>query len=52
MDVVPMKGEVLGLENEWYEEGCRMAQKASLAPGIEIKVLFPPCWVASKLSAF
>lgn len=52
LDVVPTKGEILGFANEWYQEGCQKAHKVSLSADSEISVIFPPCMVASKFSAF
>lgn len=52
LDVVPTKGEILGFENKWYSEGFQKAFLVELAPEMEIRVIFPPCLIASKLSAF
>lgn len=52
LDVVPTKGEVLGFSNEWYGEGVAKALSMNLKPSLSLKVIFPPCFIASKLSAF
>ena len=52
VDFMPDDEAILGFSNRWYATGIETAQPHILDAGIDIKVLTPPIFVATKLEAF
>ena len=52
VDFMPDDEKILGFSNRWYATGIDTAQPHSLDDGLEIRVLTPPIFVATKLEAF
>lgn len=52
LDVMPTDSALLGFSNRWYPEAIRMSQRVRLPNGIEISVMAPPSFLATKLEAF
>jgi len=52
LDVMPTAEAVLGFSNRWYEYSMRTALPVDLRPGLTIRLVTPPCFVATKLEAF
>lgn len=53
LDVLPSEESVLGHSaNRWYPQVVRDAQRQVLASGLEILVISPPLFLATKLEAF
>lgn len=51
-DLMPVDPAILGFTNRWYGEAVRTAQTLRLADGIQIQVVAPTAFVATKLEAF
>lgn len=52
LDVMPVSGAVLGFTNPWYEPAMRDARPFELAPGVAIRLVTAPHFIATKLVAF
>ncbi len=52
VDVMPTDSFLLGFTNRWYPEAIRSSFKLTLATGLEISLVSPPCFLATKLEAF
>jgi predicted nucleotidyltransferase len=52
LDVMPIKEDVLGFSNRWYESAMRSATRIALREGLSIRLITAPCFVATKLDAF
>lgn len=52
VDFMPDDPDVLGFENRWYKEAFKHAVDHELTPGITIKLLTAPYFVATKLEAY
>jgi predicted nucleotidyltransferase len=52
LDVMPIAESVLGFSNRWYEAAMRAAVSVELRPGLRIRLVTPPYFVATKLEAF
>ncbi|MDH6298017.1 hypothetical protein CFBP5507_25410 (plasmid) [Agrobacterium salinitolerans] len=52
VDFMPDDEAILGFSNRWYATGIETAQPHILDTGLDIKVLTPPIFVATKLEAF
>lgn len=52
LDVMPVKEDVLGFSNRWYEAAMRSATPVALREGLSIRLITAPCFVATKLDAF
>lgn len=52
LDLMPLDERVLGFSNRWYEAALRTANEVLLREGLAIRVITPPCFVATKLEAF
>ena len=52
LDLMPLDPAVLGFSNRWYEIALQTAVKIVLPAGLEIRLITPPCFVATKLDAF
>lgn len=51
-DLMPVDPAILGFANRWYGEAVRTAQTLRLANDVEIHVVAPAAFVATKLEAF
>lgn len=49
---MPVKEDVLGFSNRWYEAAMRSATPVALREGLSIRLITAPCFVATKLDAF
>ena len=52
LDVMPIAESVLGFSNRWYEAAMRAAVSVQLRPGLRIRLVTSPYFVATKLEAF
>jgi hypothetical protein len=52
LDVMPIDEKILGFSNRWYREAMAAAQEIDLEPGLRIRVVTAPYFVATKLEAF
>jgi len=52
LDVMPTSAAVLGFWNRWYDLAVRTAAAVPLGEGLEIRLVRPACFVATKLEAF
>ena len=52
LDVMPTNEKVLGFSNRWYEAAMRAAVTVPLREGLEIRLVTPAYFVATKLEAF
>jgi hypothetical protein len=52
VDVMPSDASALGFSNRWYPEALRTALPFPLRKGIQIALVSPACFLATKLEAF
>lgn len=52
VDVMPTETEIIGFSNRWYPQALRTARKFRLTEDMEIRLVTPPCFLATKLEAF
>lgn len=52
VDVMPAAGEILGFTNRWYEDAIARAMTHEIAPGLPVRVVTAPYFLAMKLEAF
>lgn len=52
VDIMPTKGEVLGFSTQWYADAFRSAEPFQLPDGPVIRLVTPPYFLATKLTAF
>jgi hypothetical protein len=52
LDVMPLDEKVLGFSNRWYPAAIATATKIQLTPGLEIRVIAAPYFLATKIEAF
>lgn len=52
LDVMPLDEKILGFSNRWYGDALRCAQEFSLSPGLVIRLVTAPYFLATKLEAF
>lgn len=52
LDVMPTSADVLGFSNRWYPLALSTAVEHALSKQLAIRVVTPPCFVATKLEAF
>jgi hypothetical protein len=52
LDVMPIEEKILGFTNRWYRAAMDGAQETELEPGLRIRVVTAPYFVATKLEAF
>lgn len=52
LDLMPLDETVLGFGSRWYERAYDTATSHPLAPGIEIRIVRAPLFLATKWSAF
>lgn len=52
LDLVPLDEKVMGFANRWYRPGFDAAMTAELAPGLHLRHLSAPYFLATKFEAF
>lgn len=52
VDVMPIDESILGFSNRWYEESMNTAVQVTLEQGIQIRVVQPLYFLATKFEAF
>lgn len=52
VDFMPDDERILGFSNRWYAKGIKSATQHKLTETLEIKLLTPPLFVATKLEAY
>jgi hypothetical protein len=52
LDVMPPDPRLLGFSNRWYEEALSKFTVESVAPGVNVRVITAPYFLATKLEAF
>ena len=52
VDVMPTNPDLLGFSNRWYPEAVRSSSRRTLENGLEIALVAPACFLATKLEAF
>jgi len=52
VDIMPTKGDALGFSTQWYADAFRSAEPFQLPGGPEIRLVTPPYFLATKLTAF
>lgn len=52
LDLMPADKAILGFANRWYPLAVRTAHRIALPSGTEIRLVFAPVFVATKLDAF
>ena len=52
VDIMPTRGDILGLSCEWYQLAFDTARPISLPNGVTIRLVTPACFLATKLNAF
>jgi hypothetical protein len=51
-DVMPCDEKVLGFSSRWYDEALRTSREVELEPGLQIRIISAPVFLATKLEAF
>lgn len=52
LDVMPLDEKILGFSNQWYRAAMQTSLIRRLREGVEIRVIAPPFFIATKLEAF
>lgn len=52
LDVMPTDSSILGFSNPWYADAFKTSILYILPGGLEIRLVSPPCFLATKLEAF
>ena len=52
LDVMPVDEDILGFSNPWYERALATATWVNLSEDLQIRVVSPPMFMATKLAAF
>jgi predicted nucleotidyltransferase len=52
LDVMPTEQKVLGFTSRWYREAMASSQEIDLDPGLRIRTVTAPYFIATKLEAF
>lgn len=52
VDFMPDDPDILGFSNRWYEQGLQTAEVHALTDTLEIRLLTPPLFLATKLEAW
>lgn len=52
LDLLPVDPGVLGFSNRWYEAALNTASSTALRSGLDVRVVAPACFIATKLAAF
>jgi hypothetical protein len=51
LDVMPVEGTVLGFGNVWFAHAIRLSERVELEPGVSIRVVAAPVFLATKWEA-
>ncbi len=51
-DAMPLDEKVLGFSNRWYRTAVLTADRVTLEPSLEVRIVTAPCFLATKLAAF
>ena len=51
-DILPIEGNILGFRNSWYVGAVETATFYEIEPNVNIRVVTPPYFLATKLEAF
>ncbi|MEK7271189.1 MAG: hypothetical protein AAB215_09655 [Planctomycetota bacterium] len=51
-DIIPADPSILGFSNPWHEEAMKSAHSMEIKPGLTIRVVTPPVFLAAKHAAF
>lgn len=51
LDVMPVEGAVLGFSNAWFAHAMRLSGRVGLEPGIAVRVVSAPVFLATKWEA-
>lgn len=52
LDVLPIDGSFLGFRSQWFNEAVETCDTCEIEPGLNIRVINPVYFVATKLEAF
>lgn len=52
VDIMPINEKILGFSNRWYPLSMETAQPYQVTEDLKIKLITPPCFIATKLAAF
>lgn len=52
LDVMPTDAGIIGFSNRWYPEAMATARTAHLHDDLIIRIVSPPCFLATKMEAF
>ena len=52
LDVMPLDEKILGFTNRWYRAALQTAVTRRLSGDLEIRMIAPPFFIATKLEAF
>jgi len=52
LDVMPTASAILGFANRWYADAIQASRELELAPGLKIRLVTSPFFLATKLEAF
>src|SRR5690606_32620194 len=52
IDIMPADDSSIGVSNKWYKPGFQFIQQIQLSENININILPPPYFLATKLEAF
>jgi len=52
VDVMPTDSQILGFSNVWYSEAIKHSTTLKLEKGIQIRIVTPPFFLATKVEAF
>lgn len=52
LDIMPVDQTILSFGNRWYIYAVESAQIVSLLPGLSIRLISAPCFLATKIEAF
>ena len=51
-DILPIEGNILGFRNSWYSGAVKTSVLYEIEPNVNIRVVTPPYFLATKLEAF
>jgi hypothetical protein len=52
VDIMPIESSALGMNSKWFREALELAEPCKLAEDCTVRVITPPCFIATKLEAF
>src|SRR5438128_3197657 len=52
VDIMPIDSRALGMNSQWFREALESAQLITLAGEVQARVITPPLFLATKLTAF